>query len=732
MRKRIRSFAICLALVLLLIPADTLWAAGTDQIATVGITVQYGQTEARSMLDMINAFRTGADAWAYDESGNKVAYRGLSELRYDRRLEEAAMQRAAEIAVYWSHERPNGTDCFTVYDGVNGENIAAGSRTAAQVFELWQEKDEDYSGQGHRRNMLGTFETVGIGHAYFNGYHYWVQEFGSRISAEEVPAANDAETSVQIDVREDYIRERTMGSVGEQSVVYGEAAELPALTMRMRLTETWTQATFPVNMDCTWTVEDETVASIENGKIVGKKAGRTALRSNEIADVTVPLVVTPSPIGEAQIQLSASSCVYDGTAQTPEVRTVTLKGRTLIPDEDYQIAYIDNTRPGTAKVVVTGIGNYQGTAEQSFEIICEHQFDQGQVTREATCTEDGERLYTCSFCQSTKTEPIPATGHIEIKDEASAPTCTETGKTEGSHCSVCGTVIIPQETIPAAGHRYQGRPVFIWNGSAACRAEQTCTVCQTRQSGTCTVTSEIVEEATCTKEGTASCTAAIDIDGRIYTETKTFPIEKTGHAFQTSITKATVKKDGMITEKCGLCGAVKSQKPIRRPKMIKLSAKSYVYNGKERRPPVTVTDLSGKTIRPQEYRIDYAKGRRAVGTYKVTVIFRGDRYTGQLSDTFTIRPPKVSLNKVQDARGKKMTIQWKRAVSVSGYQIQYGTASSFKGARSLQVSSKKTAQTIGKLVKGKRYYVRIRAYKTVSGRPIYSDWSVKKSVVVRK
>lgn len=732
MKKSMRTMTICLALLLLLIPAHTLWAAGTDGITDVEITVQYGQTEARSMLDMINAFRTGPEAWQYDSSGNKEKFEDLNELRYDYRLEAAAMQRAAEIAVYFEHERPDGSICFTVCDGIGGENIAAGVRTAAQALELWKETDEPYEGQGHRRNMLGLYGTVGIGHAYFNGRHFWVQEFGYGIPAEEGPAANDAETSVQIQVREEYILERTMGSVQEQSVVYGETAGLPAISMRMRLTETWPKVTFPVDVDCTWTVEDETVAAIENGKIVGKKAGHTALRVNEMPDVTVPLTVMPISVAEAQIRLAEASCAYDGTAQTPEVRAVVVKDRELIPDEDYTIGYEDNTRPGTAKVVVTGIGNYQGTAEQSFEIICEHRFDQGQVIREATCTEDGERLYTCGLCQSTKTEPILATGHTEVKDEASAPTCTETGKTEGSHCSVCGEVLISQETIPAAGHRYQGAPVFIWSGSAACRAVQTCTVCQTEQSRTCTVTSEIIKEASCTEDGRADSTAAIRIDGRTYTATKTSVIEKTGHAFQTSITKATPKKDGKITEECSRCGTVRSENVLYRPKTIRLSAKDYVYNGKEKRPSVTVTDKNGKTIRPQDYKIDYAKGRKAVGIYKVTVIFRGGRYTGQMSDTFTIRPQKVSLSRVQNVKGRKMKIQWKRAASVSGYQIQYAASSSFKGARSVQADGKKVSQTIGRLAKGKRCYVRIRAYKTVSGKKIYSDWSAKKNVVIRK
>ncbi len=85
-----------------------------------------------------------------------------------------------------------------------------------------------------------------------------------------------------------------------------------------------------------------------------------------------------------------------------------------------------------------------------------HAYDEGVVTKEATCTEAGELTYTCRNDEShTYTEEIPATGHTEVTDAAVEPTCTETGLTEGSHCSVCGEIIIAQEEIPALGHNLE-------------------------------------------------------------------------------------------------------------------------------------------------------------------------------------------------------------------------------------------------------------------------------------
>jgi hypothetical protein len=89
-------------------------------------------------------------------------------------------------------------------------------------------------------------------------------------------------------------------------------------------------------------------------------------------------------------------------------------------------------------------------------VSCSHSWNSGTVTTAATCKSTGIKTYTCTACNATKTENIPALAHTAVTDPAIAATCTKTGLTEGSHCSICNTVIRKQETTKALGHDFSG------------------------------------------------------------------------------------------------------------------------------------------------------------------------------------------------------------------------------------------------------------------------------------
>ena len=205
MKKRVKVLAFALAFFAL---STGLFAAGkvTAQAGTVKVTGKYYQTDARKMLSKINKFRTGKNAWYWNESDTaKVKVKGLKKLTYDYQLEKVAMKRAAEIAIQFSHTRPNGKLCFSLYPdgyGWKGENIAMGTSSImpmSSAFKLWQETNYPYAGQGHRRNMLHSgFTCVGIACFEYNGCKYWVQEFGSPNNGKKKTKAVNGKKTVKV------------------------------------------------------------------------------------------------------------------------------------------------------------------------------------------------------------------------------------------------------------------------------------------------------------------------------------------------------------------------------------------------------------------------------------------------------------------------------------------------------------------------------------------------------
>ena len=87
----------------------------------------------------------------------------------------------------------------------------------------------------------------------------------------------------------------------------------------------------------------------------------------------------------------------------------------------------------------------------------EHIFSDWSVTKESTCSEYGEKQSTCSVCNNMVTDIVAKKPHTSVIDEAVPSNCLQTGLTEGSHCSVCETVILAQTETPAGAHSYENK-----------------------------------------------------------------------------------------------------------------------------------------------------------------------------------------------------------------------------------------------------------------------------------
>ena len=235
--------------------------------------------------------------------------------------------------------------------------------------------------------------------------------------------------------------------------------------------------------------------------------------------------------------------------------------------------------------------------------------------------------------------------------------------------------------------------------------------------------------ATCTADGTKSrkCTVC----GTEETEL----IQKTGHNYSTKVIKPTYTAAGYTLHTCTVCGSSYKDSPtakLKRTSIAKaavsgLSNKTYTGKAITQAPTVK---LGGKTLNAaSDYTVTY-KNNKAVGTATVTVTGKG-AYTGTVSKTFKICPKKTTLKSVTSPKTKQLRAAYSKVSGVTGYQIAYSTSGKFTKAATKTAGSKATSKTIGKLTKGKTYYVRVRSYKTVGGTKYYSGWSAVKKVKVK-
>lgn len=198
--------------------------------------------------------------------------------------------------------------------------------------------------------------------------------------------------------------------------------------------------------------------------------------------------------------------------------------------------------------------------------------------------------------------------------------------------------------------------------------------------------------------------------------------------------KATKTQNGTITNTCKDCKKV-TKTTIYAAKTVKLSKDSYTYDGKAKKPTVTVKDSKGKAVSNKNYTVSY-KDNKTVGTATVTITFK-NQYSGKVTQTFTIEPKGTTISKVT-AESKGFTVKWKaQKTQTTGYQIQYSLNKNFKSAKTVTVDKN---STVSKKVTGlkakKKYYVRVRTFKKqkVNGKnqTIYSGWSAAKNVTTKK
>lgn len=375
---------------------------------------------------------------------------------------------------------------------------------------------------------------------------------------------------------------------------------------------------------------------------------------------------------------------YNGKSHEPEIES-SESAPELEQGSDYEVTYENNINAGTATVKITGKDIFCGTVERSFKI-----------------TPDENGMYVCYFAENNET-------YLET---------TFKGKKVEPEVVIDGLVQGKDYTVTYVNNEKPGEARAELTGIGNYKGSETLyfTIY-----GKLPAADPIADQIYTGKE----LTPAIVIPGLkagedyyMYYEDNQYPGVATVTIYGTGYYKGTATIHFKIIKKTE-----------RFVSNVKLNRTSYTYTGKTIRPSVTVT-VNGKKIGSSAYKLYYKNNKNSgIGTVQVRGTGKYSRINKTL--TFKILPPKTLLTGLKKAN-RSFTASWKKNIQATGYQIQYAADSRFIKERKTVTVGKQSAirYKISGLKNKKTYYVRIRSYKRVGKKVLYSSWSTVKKIRV--
>ena len=326
MKKRLLSLLFSFCILISLLPASAAAAGTSSGIAEVTAAGTEAYSQAMDVFELVNENR---------------AANGAGKLSFSATLTELAMQRAAEIAVYYSHTRPDGTDCFTVADGIYtgysaiGENIAAGQTSAAAVMNDWM------NSQGHRDNILcADFTQIGVGCFVSNGIYYWVQLFGNSITDTAVTTrTTDRTTQVPVRTLTSHLS-LSPASMEEKDIALDESFTTALVNGNLGTGESsyFTAILIPETVTADSSMAEVSVSELGTITVTPKALGECTLTLRAYEGQSEPSGYRFNIVEEVFYKVILNSCeggsAYANYASAPEGTTIKI---TYYPDEGYEL-----------------------------------------------------------------------------------------------------------------------------------------------------------------------------------------------------------------------------------------------------------------------------------------------------------------------------------------------------------------------------------------------------------
>ena len=248
---------IIVTIIINLFSSSIVLLANSENMLELYVTGSQNYDYAYEMLELINKERKE---------------NGLSLLKMDESLLMSAMERAVEIALYLSHNRPDGTEFSSINGKISGENFTAGDVTVSNAMENFMNSDS------HKSNILTkTYSSVGIGHVTINGVNYWVQLFSpyDAIEPEQKPTGTNEKT-YRIGILKKYLVLEMKDTEETMTLNIGEQGKRDIYNYN-----TWIDTAIE-NYNAKWTSSNRGVA------IVDKEGNVTAVNSGH-ATITAKL-----------------------------------------------------------------------------------------------------------------------------------------------------------------------------------------------------------------------------------------------------------------------------------------------------------------------------------------------------------------------------------------------------------------------------------------------------------
>ncbi len=291
MKKTQKKFIAILLILAILSSLITVPVIASESV-TVTITGTRNYDKANEVFTLVNQERTNE---------------GVSEISLDKSLCDYAMERAEEVAVYFSHTRPDGSlaNSYTTTDNiiVIGENLAAGSSTATGAMTQWMNSD------GHRANILkDSYKSIGIGcYTTSSGMTYWVQVFSTQDAVETPSYSGTSTTTQKITISTDTVPiTLTINGLSETNTI--DIGETLSPTSASILNIGWEDVEVKTGIalsDITWTSSDTNIFTVDaNGTVTGVSEG-TAILTATLGNDSKEYTITVNP--EKTITLNKST-----------------------------------------------------------------------------------------------------------------------------------------------------------------------------------------------------------------------------------------------------------------------------------------------------------------------------------------------------------------------------------------------------------------------------------------